>query len=219
MTFLSLLQLCQRLSGNKTSDASLGFKDFLNLGQKEIAGAFPRWPELQSTATLTLTDGDEDYDLANDFWKMRKIVITTDNYERELLEINYQDFRTRHPNTSDDSKSEPIYWYFDPSDNDDIRVYPIPDRSYTVSYDYIVVPSDMSADSDTPFFASRYHHILVDFALAMYYESAYEARFDKAGYYRQKFQEKLAELISDASNRSLRPGSLQFSYATGVNEG
>lgn len=196
-----------------------GFKAYLNLGQKDVAGSFDRWPELQETSTLSLTDGDEEVDLPSDFFKMRTIYISSPvNDERTLKEINYQTFRDTFHNTSDDSESTPLYWYFAPDSTTAVRFFPIPDSSYTATIDYIKVPSDMSATSDTPFFPGRWHHILVDYALSMYYESALESRYDKAAYHRTKYQNDLEKCIADARKRNLKSEALTIDYGTGANE-
>lgn len=220
MTFESLYQLCQRQSGNRTADGLEGLKIYLNLAQKDAAGRFNDWPELRASATLSLTSTTEAYALESDFFKMRPTVrITTANYERLLQEVSYAVFRTAFQNTSDDSTSVPRYWYFAPNDVDTIRVYPIPDASYTVAYDYSKIPSDMSLVSDTPFLPARWHHILVDFALAMHYESSYEARYDKAAYHRTRYEQEIEKAIIDARMRAMSVDGMNFDYSTGANEG
>lgn len=220
MTYSDLYQLCQRQSGNRTADALEGFKLYLNLAQKDLAGRYEDWPELRSASTLALTDGTEGYALASDFYKMRPdtMRITTANKERLIQEIPYAVFRTQYQNTSDDTEDEPRYWYYAPNDVDTVRFYPIPDQSYTAAYDYSKVPSDMSAVSDTPFIAARWHHVLVDFALAMHYESSYEARFDKATYHRTRYENEVEKVIVDARMRSIGADGLNIDYGTGVNE-
>lgn len=219
MTYQELQQLCQRKSGNKTADALEGFKIYLNLMQKDMAGRCDYWPELQASGTLSLTDGDEDYSLASDFHKLRGDTIRiTGNNEIRIRVVPYEVFRQSYTDTSNDSEALPIIAYWNPNAVDTLNFYPIPDTSYTAAYDYIKDVTDMTNNGDEPFVVSRWRHILVDGALAMHYESAYEMAFDKAAYHWTRYENEMDKAIADASRRIVGQAGLQIDYGTGVNE-
>jgi hypothetical protein len=220
MTYEQLYQLCQRQSGNKDADALEGMKLYLNMAQKDMAARLENWPPLQASSTLSLTDGTEEYALASDFFKMRgrTVRITTDNYERTIPIESYSEFRVKYPETSDDTESTPTCCYFSPNSETSLRFYPIPEQSYTVAYDYIKAPSDMTLTSDTPFFNARWHHILADYALALHFESAYEARYDKANFHRSKYEQEADRAVADLRKRSTGQSEMRINYSTGVNE-
>ena len=219
MTYETLFKLCQRQSGNKSADALIGFKDYLNLGQKDVAGSYDNWRELHKTGTLSLVDGTESYTLATDFSKFRSnVVILTSptNNEKPIYRAPSNQFKEWNPVTSNDSKTIPEWWYEDPNDDTKVLFYPIPNTSYTVTYDYIALSSDMSVTSDTPFFPARWHHILVDFAMSMHYESAAQRNYDAANYHLIKYTNGKKQLISDYKKRFI--GQESTTYGTGVNE-
>lgn len=149
-----------------------------------------------------MTVGTEEYALATDYEKFREMVITTAGFEKPIKLYNYREFRDNFPNTANDPQGCPQLAYYSPNVTNSIRFYQIPDTSYTVSYDYYKAPTDMTLTTDTPFFNSKFHHILADFALAMFYESAAEAQYDKANFHRAKFEGEIKELISDTRGRS-----------------
>ena len=219
MIYQDLYKLCQRQSGNKSPDALIGFKDYLNLGQKDMAGSLDNWRELQKTETLSLTDGIESYPLATDFSKFRSDVIlitSPTDEEKAVYRVSSNKFKEWNPVTSNDSKETPSWWYEDPNNETKILFNPIPDKSYTATYDYIMFPSDMSADTNTPFFPVRWHHILIDFALAMHYESAAQRNYDAANYHWTKYANGKRQCLSDYQQRFI--GQQQIEYGTGVNE-
>lgn len=218
MTYETLYKLCQRQSGNKSADALIGFKDYLNLGQKDVAGSYDNWRELNATGTLSLTDGIEAYALTNfDRFRTDVLLLTSPtNNEKPIYRISANKLREQNPVTSNDSETIPVWWYEDPNDDTKIRFYPIPDTSYTVSYDYITTTTDMNATSDSPFFPARWHHILVDYALAMHFESAAQRNYDVATYHWTKYRNGLKQLISNYKQRFIGQGTIE--YGSGINE-
>lgn len=219
MTYLDLQKLVQRQSGNKNADALLGIKDYLNLGQKDMAGSLDNWRELQTTGTLSLVDGTEAYALASNFSKFRSdaILITSPtNDEKVIWRVGSVGFRNRNPVTSNDSEGTPNEWFEDPNDDTKVRFSPIPGSSFTASYDYLALPTDMSADSDTPFLPARWHHILVDYALAMHFENPYQRNYEVSNRYWTRYANGKDQCIADYNQRFI--GQVQFDYSTGVNE-
>lgn len=222
MTYLELQQLCQRQSGNKSPDALIGFQSYLNFGQNDLAIQLGNVEELHASDTLSFSQGTESASLATDFLVMRNepyISFPTD-YEKVLTRINYNKLRALYGTTSDDSQSTPIYWYYTPTGENALSVFPVPEQTYTISYDYLKKPDAMTAPADEPFFPSPYHYLLVDFALAMYYESPSQRAFDRAAYYSTKWNQEDVPKIRTAFG-ALKGRSqvlTQINYGTGVNE-
>lgn len=222
MTFEALYKQCQRKTGNRSSEALIGFQECLNIGQGIVAGSLDNWRELQDVGTLTLSDGTESYSvtsLDSNFVRFRSDVIlitSPTNDETAVHRVSSNRLREWNPVTTNDGEGTPQWWYEDPSDDTKIKFYPIPDQTYTATADIIISPSDMSTASDTPFFPGRWHHILVDYALAEHYESSLQPNFDKATFHRTKFINGLRSLISDYRQRFI--GQQEIDYSTGVNE-
>lgn len=223
MTLTSLLDLCKRQSGNRTADAEIGFTNYLNIMQREVAAAFPDPEELRAVSTppLSLANGTESYSLASDFVKFRGqsamyITSPTAN-EKVIYPVNEQVFRGFQQVTSNDSRSVPEEYYFSPSSPTTVYFWPIPDASYTATYEYIKDPTDLSATNTTPWFAARWHHILADGALAMYYESPSQRKYDVATYHWTKFRNGKDQLVADLGTKNMH-ATAQISYGTGVNE-
>lgn len=218
MQYSDLYKLCQRQSGNTTSDALIGFQLYLNLAQREIAAALDNWQELQAEATLNATQGVEQYVYTTALSDMRKVWISSPvGYSRVLPEMNYQKFRDLYASTANDGQGTPKLFYFSPGTPGSINIFPVPDQAYTITYDYIKIPSDMTADTDTPFFPARWHHVLVDYALALHYESPIQRDHNVANKYWTKWQNDLETLEGDTRLRDLNP--LPIEFGSGVNEG
>jgi hypothetical protein len=204
MTYKDLYELTQDQVSDTTAASLLRIKKYLNLAQKQVAGARENWRGLQSSSTFTTVAGTEEYTLGTDVYKIRNVRITDTDKESVLQEVNFQEQVEQYPETTDDSQSTPFRWYI--SDEvaglpQKIKLFPIPDAALEVTYDYYTNVTDMSDINDVPFFPARWHHVLVDFACARYFERDQE--FTSASYYETKYRNGLQELLSDTITDSV----------------
>lgn len=114
------------------------------------------WPFLETTtsgvAPITISD----------FGHALSVVDTTGNGP-----LSWEDVRTlREQDPTLTGTGSPMVWYMDGSA---LTVYPA-STTNTISVRYLKVPTDLSADSDTPLIPSRFHYILVEGALVKAYK-------------------------------------------------
>ena len=213
-TYSQLKNICIRKTKDNSPDAVSGFEEDLNIAQQIIA-SLRDWPELyQTPGTLSLVDGTEKYSLASDVDEIEQMRITSPtDYEKELPEESKEAHRAVHPVTSNDSKAVPSYWYFDePSisstnvETKQVGFYPIPEQAYTVTYSYKRTIPEMSANGSYPFFNSKYHDILADYAIWQYYER----EPDEAGnplYWQNKWEQGKQRMLETyySQSKHLKP--------------
>jgi len=100
------------------------------------------------------------------------------------------------------SSGTPTYYYIDSSH---LYIYPLPDDNWNIWMDYIIMPSDLSAGSDTPAMPTMYHQMLVGFAVANALLSdtraMNQAASGQAKYYLDKFHRDLSEMAADHNNQ------------------
>lgn len=214
MQLSDLYGLCQDQTGDTTAASLARFKKYLNIGKRIVEGSVDL-PQAKDTKTLTFADGVAEYTLDATVSKLRLVRITQANYEKELREISDIEYKSRELDASGQSESQPVEFFISDYVNQapqKIKVYPVPDKTYSAEYDFYALFPDMVEETDTPYFSSRWHHILVDFALSMYYE---KFRDSLANYYSTKFFNALDEL---KANRFSSKNMPRIDYGTGVNE-
>ena len=91
--------------------------------------------------------------------------IDYDEYVQKFIDAEYD-------TTNTSIREVPRYVFRAP--NQEYGVYPVPDKAYTLSYEYYALPTDLSASTDVPSAPIAFRHIIVDGA--MYY--AYHFRGD-----------------------------------------
>lgn len=115
------------------------------------------WPFLEATTTgaapLTISD-------------VRAVLSVIDTDNDNVLEP--EDFRTiREADPTLAVTGNPDYWYLNGSA---LSVYPA--WTGNLSVHYLKVPATLTADSDTPVLPTRYHPLLVDFAVCEAYKDS-----------------------------------------------
>ena len=176
-------------------------KRYINFGQQRVASLFD-WPFLKTTdATITTAANDEEYSLASDFAKMIAMRDTTN--ENWLTEMSKKDFDASKPavSTTEDA-GYPEYWYatdLDSSNYQQIKLYPVPDGIYTITYDYYKTLADLSADTDVSDIPAKYHQALVDYACFKYYQKEQD---EQATQFHQEFQNTMADMMADLKYES-----------------
>lgn len=133
---------------------------FINQCYREVCG-MQRWPflEAQDVSQVT-TAGQAGYPLdALPTWRSIDAVRISIPAQQQYVRMEYlapQDFRDREHISPE--PSTPSYWTFI---NQELRFWPVPDDSYSVTIDYISEPPDLAADADVPVLPVTYHDVLV----------------------------------------------------------
>lgn len=143
-------------------------------------------------------------------------------YETNTKFINYRTFRIRGTTSNDTYVLDNILYeeYIDKYVRDEYEsgtghydmpkkvartpnrgfvLWPIPDDTYTLTYEYFTVPVELSAYDDVPTLPEQFRHVIVDGA--MYYAERFRNNFEAAGSYRQDFKEGIKDMRTLYVNR------------------
>lgn len=141
------------------------------------------WPFNFNTQEDTLVAGDNRYDYPSDakwvdFNTFRvKRDNTLGNKTQYLIEGDYEEYLYNHIddeyNTTDTGIREiPTRIYRGPGK--EYILHPVPDKAYTLVYEYYSLQTDLSAYDDVPVVPEEFRHIIVDGAMI----TAYKFRSD-----------------------------------------
>lgn len=133
---------------------------------------------LKKTTTTTVA-GQGNYTLPTGFVKPVKLLVGTTEYGR----IDYD-------SSADSSLSQK--YYIDILNNEYVIISTPTTSGDTITLFYESEITDLSADTDEPYFPKSYHELLIDGAMHRYHE--YEKEMGKAAYYAAKYQNKLVDL-------------------------
>jgi len=206
MTFLEMYTLAEDIIGDSTAATGARIKKFINFGQKDFASRYD-WPFLQSSSTFNTTSGTEYYDLSTTCGKVIDLRDSTN--ETYLPEYNERIFNSVKPSTDSADTGKPLYWYpvsvSTGTSSEQIRVnlYPIPDGTYTVKYNFFKNVIDLSADSDYSLIPAKYHSTILDYALMREFE---KRRSSMANYYATKYEDGVIRAMQD------------FKFSDGLNQ-
>lgn len=177
-----------------TNYSSSDIKAFINDAQRAVFNEYDlRFMETSQSYTLgvgvqDITNGSG---LPSNFVSPLSIQITTADYERDLIYVDYKELDTLYPNQSDDTANTPSYWYVY---GNTISVYPEPDQAYTVRLRYIKEPTALSGDADVPEIPSEFEELLIYGAGYRVFEE--KDMDDKAGVFEAKYDRQVQMLVA-----------------------
>ena len=168
------------LTSAKFADA-VGFystaKEAVNSAIRDINQQAYQWPHNHTTYDETLTAGTSRYafqtDSKNiDFGTFRVQEDASLGNDTQLLQVlDYDDYLSLYLQyeytTSTTDRSVPRYVSRAP--NLGYVVYPVPDKAYTLTYEYYKLPVDLAASTDTPSLPVAFRHVIVDGAMVHAY--------------------------------------------------
>lgn len=130
--------------------------EWLNFTQRQMVPLLP-WRELVVPATIAVSTMSTQ--LPSGFVKMMgRPVFAVDGLP--LFRASQAQMRRQDP-TAVATKPRLFFVRFDQATKRHyLEVYPEPDVSYTLDYDYLTTAVDMSGASDTPVFPEVYHYVL-----------------------------------------------------------
>ena len=182
-------------------------KDAVNASLQEISQKEFEFPFNFTSASLTLTAGTAEYSLASDFkiadWDSFRIAKDDDiNADAKLLRlINYDTFLgrfyERDGNATSSDYTVPVYVYRTLSNKAGFT--PIPDKAYTVNYNYFAFSTDLSASTDTMSVPDQFKHVVIDGAL--YHTYMFRDNAQQAAITKQKFEEGVERMRTLLVNR------------------
>lgn len=170
------------------TDTATAQTSMLNSVYRRIAGRH-RWPWLEKeNVALSTTASDPDYSLSTitDLLHIDAVRIEFGTSYPKIEYMEPQDFSDLEH--EDRVNGEPIFWTYM---NSELRLWPTPDKAYSLTIDYIRRPTDLSLDADEPAFDAIYHDILVWGAAAQmaYRERDWSAKNFADAEYDQRFRE------------------------------
>lgn len=184
-------------------------KNSVNTAVNDIHMTEYYWPFNHTTATLTITAGDQTYDTAADMnvvdWDSFYIEddaansITAANLEYIDWDEYVRLYRERDKQaTSANEYGKPEFVTRDYDDN--IVISPKPDNSnYRITYDYWQIPTDMSAFDDTTRIPDRFKNVIL--AGAMHYSYGFRDNVEQAALEWKKFTDGIGRMRSILINR------------------
>lgn len=179
MTFLQIQDdALERLNlpTTSSSDARTRIKRYINEGYKLLLADNGMARARDNTTTIDLVAGTAEYTVTAS--KIRFIRDTTNDVR--LTEVSLSALRSLDP--GDDSTGDPTHYAVRQTSASTVKVrfYPIPDDTNTLNVDIVSAVTDLSADGDTPVFATEFHSILSVYARMCEYEKMDDTRYDRA---------------------------------------
>lgn len=200
-----------------TTDQDNSFGDILASGLRKFY--YPptgsdqpvyEWSFLRPTATLSLTSGDYDYDLPDDFTGVLiEDSITLGSGNRRLKKIFAEELVALRDKEAA-SNDTPLYFAVRQKAHVpatglryEALFYPTPDASYTATYRYLVAPDTLDGTNIYPYGGAMHSETILEAVLA-----AAEEKIDNdpQGVHYLRFMECLgASIRTDRAQRSAQP--------------
>lgn len=172
-------------------------KNWINMGYHDFV-LRELWPFREVTDTITTAAGTQEYVLSTEFTDIDQqsiiSVAVQGTNNRKLGYIPYNQLRASAPDLDKTGATLPKYYYIK---GGKIGFWPQPNDAYTIAVDYYKVPTELSADADTPIIPLGYREALVQYALSL--EHDFNTDPDLA----QKAQNRYEQIMALARNNLL----------------
>lgn len=170
------------------SDAD--WKNYVNTAYGDVLMLMPYAPWNEASATVTVSASSHTGALPTNVFRVTAVYDATDQYPLVPLEGRMQVFN-EYPTQAE--VGAPVHYRVF---GGNILVYPMPSASTSLTVEYLVQPSDLSADGDLPAFPEAYHDILVSGAVALAYRD--DGNLQMAQAYEAEATEMKKSLIQEA---------------------
>lgn len=204
-TFLELqndaLRQVDELSGSGSATARVIIKNGLNEAYSLIAG-IRDWKTLENNTTVTTASGTQEYTpitSSSATPRIRRIQSVIDETNNILLEeVRREVFERSYPYVASTDTGKPKLWFesgYTNSSSRDIKIklYQVPDGTYTLRVNYYEEPLEMQSDDTIPRIPDQYHFGLELHAIAKYYE--YQ-RDPSAAYFKGEFERFKKDILA-----------------------
>ncbi len=180
-------------------------KDLINKAQKDIINSEVEWPFTYSSNTITTSSGTGEYSLQTDLKTLNEdSVILNPGGTKSLKLLKFlsydeynQSYLALNSDPGDDHLAEPERFYLTPDLK--LGLYPEPNATYTINYEYYATHSDLSANTDTPIIPERFHDVIVN--RAKYYAYVLRSDLQSAQLTERDYKEGLARMRVELINR------------------
>ena len=201
-------EVCRRLNETELTTSNFatasGFyaqiKDAVNASIRDVNQKHFNWPFNHNTDDITLTAGEMRYPLPEnakytDFDTVRLVRNTTLGVSGlRLKQMSYDEYIDRFIDqeyeTDSDNGQAPEYIVR--SQDGDIIVAPMPDKAYTIEYEFFMFPADLDSHDDVPSIPFRFKHVIVDGA--MYHAYMFRDNLESASIALRKFEDGLKQM-------------------------
>ena len=217
--YLSLTnEVCRRLNETELTSSNFatanGFysqvKDAINAAIRDINQKHFSWPFNHNTDDITLTAGELRYPLPEnakytDFDTVRILrnASLDLNEARRLKQMSYDEYVDRYIDQEGetDTTKGTIPEYIVRSQDGDLIVAPMPDKAYTIEYEFFMIPADLDTYDDVPTIPFRFKHVVVDGA--MYHSYMFRDNLESATLSLRKFEDGLKQMRTLLVNENI----------------
>ena len=180
-------------------------KDFVNRSINDIYTSELEWPFLHADGTITTVAGTAEYALVSGYKSVDVDTVYLIEASTDVKVLSYipyaqftQQFRSRDLDpTTTDNRAKPEYVYL--TQDDKIGFTPIPDKEYTIYYEYWQTHTDLSASTDTPILPDRYQDTVV--SRAEYYVHQLRADLQATSMKHGEYKERITRMRIDLINK------------------
>jgi hypothetical protein len=171
-----------------------------NINQREYA-----WPFNHAEAEITLVANQTRYALPTstklvDYNTFRLVPDASKGaIGRKLTFIDYKEYISKFSDQEDTSNvgGAPTHVFRDPSNK--YGLYPYPDNTYKIKFDYYTFPADLSAHGDVPSIPERFRHVIADGAVMYGYQFRGETQQYQLSL--DRFEEGIKNMLGVLGNR------------------
>jgi len=217
--YLSLTnEVCRRLNETELTSSNFatatGFysqvKDGINSAIRDINQKHFSWPFNHNTDDITLTAGELRYPLPEnakytDFDTVRILrnASLDLNEARRLKQMSYDEYVDRYIDQEGetDTTKGTVPEYIVRSQDGDLIVAPMPDKAYTIEYEFFMIPADLDTYDDVPTIPFRFKHVVVDGA--MYHSYMFRDNLESATLSLRKFEDGLKQMRTLLVNENI----------------
>lgn len=184
--------------------SSTEIKQYLNDTQNDVFNEY-RLPFMETTQTYTVTIGDSDITHGSGLpTNYTQAIDLTNTYAANENVIPYKtttDIDTLYPDPDDttiNTTGPPKYWYFYA---ETIKLFPVPNKAYTLTLRYYKKPTLLSADASVPDIPSQFQELLV--LGAAYRVQQVKDNYDIAAILQNKYDEILQKLVMQTAQNQV----------------
>lgn len=211
-------EVCRRLNETELTSSNFasanGFyaqiKDAVNASIRDINQKHFSWPFNHNTDDITLTAGELRYPLPEnakytdfDTVRLARDTALGVGQAKRLPQISYDEYVDRFINeeykTDTSQGRQPQYVVR--SQDGDIIVVPMPDKAYTIEYEFFMFPADLETYDDVPTVPFRFKHVIVDGA--MYHSYMFRDNLESASISLRKFEDGVKQMRTHLVNTNI----------------
>lgn len=176
-------------------------KDAVNASIRDINQYHLYWPYNHNSDEITLVAGETRYAIADeakyvDFntFRLKRDSDVGIGTAKKLRQVSYLEYVDRYIDQEDETDAlkggQPDYVFR--TQDGYFGIVPMPDKAYTIQYEYFTYPVDLSLYDDVPTIPEPYKHVIVDGA--MYYSYMFRDNMEMASISKNKFEEGMKNM-------------------------